>query len=97
MNLLVVEPLLDVGLVELKDDLLLKLDLLALHVLDVGPCMNPLSHRCRTTDLIVLPSDLCLEELVLTCLNLIIALSSSLDSRLLLLLLGRYDSVRGNV
>lgn len=36
MNLLIVEALLNVGLVQLKDYLLLELNLLALHIFDVG-------------------------------------------------------------
>ena len=87
MNLLVVKPLLDVRLVQLEDDLLLELDLFALQVLNVGPRLHPLGHRCCATDLIMLTSNLGLEELVLTCLKLVIALSCSLEGWLLLLLL----------
>ena len=36
MNLLIVKALLDIGLIKLEDDLLLELNLPALHILDVG-------------------------------------------------------------
>ena len=42
MNLFIVEALLNIGLVKLKYDLLLELDLLALHIFDVRPCMRQL-------------------------------------------------------